>query len=217
MSTPLIRTMSGQITTLIRDRILAGTYAPGAALLQDSIAAEFGVSKIPVREALVQLRAEGLVDVYAHRGFQVRSLSAEEAEEVFRLRRQIEPGAGAEGARRAAPEDHAAAQAALNALNAALMGHKVEEASDLNRQFHLSLVVPRVQPIAAEILSRLLTLSQRYVRMHLLPAGRIKRAIKEHSEMYEVWAGGHSKEVARLLQAHVEETREDLEKVFKVG
>ena len=60
MNEPLLRTMSGQIVTRIRDKILSGDYAPGSALLQDSIAAEFGVSKIPVREALVRLRAEGL-------------------------------------------------------------------------------------------------------------------------------------------------------------
>ena len=57
MNEPLLRTMSGQIVTRIRDKILSGDYAPGSALLQDSIAAEFGVSKIPVREALVRLRA----------------------------------------------------------------------------------------------------------------------------------------------------------------
>src|SRR5688572_8969462 len=61
MNEPLTRTMSSQLTLRLRERILAGTYAPGAALLQDSIAAEFGVSKIPVREALVQLQGEGLV------------------------------------------------------------------------------------------------------------------------------------------------------------
>jgi len=97
MSENLVRTMSGQITARIREKILTGVYPPGSALLQDVIAAEFGVSKIPVREALVQLRAEGLVDVFAHRGFQVRPLSSTEVDEVFHLRSQIEPPAVAEG------------------------------------------------------------------------------------------------------------------------
>ena len=51
------------------------------------------MSKIPVREALVQLRSEGLVDIFAHRGFQVRGISVSEFEEVFGLRIQIEPAA----------------------------------------------------------------------------------------------------------------------------
>jgi DNA-binding GntR family transcriptional regulator len=101
MTENLIRTliMSGQLTSRIREKILTGAYPPGSPLLQDVIAAEFGVSKIPVREALVQLRAEGLVDVFAHRGFQVRPLSAMEVDEVFRLRcrssRAVAEGAGA--------------------------------------------------------------------------------------------------------------------------
>src|SRR6185295_7259633 len=97
---PLVRTMSGQLSARIRERILAGEYAPGAQLLQDNIAAEFGVSKIPVREALVQLRSEGLVDIFAHRGFQVRATSVSEFGEVFGLRLQIEPAAVAFGARK---------------------------------------------------------------------------------------------------------------------
>ena len=99
MNEPLLRTMSGQIVTRIRDKILSGDYAPGSALLQDSIAAEFGVSKIPVREALVRLRAEGLIDIEAHRGFRVRPLLAAEVDEVFRLRLALEPVAVSEGAR----------------------------------------------------------------------------------------------------------------------
>ena len=56
MSEPLARTISSQVIVRLRGRILAGAYAPGAPLLQDAIAAEFGISKIPVREALVQLQ-----------------------------------------------------------------------------------------------------------------------------------------------------------------
>ena len=107
--------MSAQITNRIREGILAGRYPPGSALLQDAIAADFGVSKIPVREALLQLRAEGLVNVFAHRGFQVTPLSAGEIVEVSQIRLQIEPGAVAAGARKAEPADRAAAKAALAA------------------------------------------------------------------------------------------------------
>src|ERR1700761_9624670 len=109
MSENLVRTMSGQITARIRETILTGAYPPGSALLQDVIAAEFGVSKIPVREALVQLRAEGLVDVFAHRGFKVPLRSGREVDEPFRRRLQIEPGAVAGGARRALASDSEAA------------------------------------------------------------------------------------------------------------
>src|SRR5579872_587062 len=187
-SGPLARTMTGQITALIREKILAGTYPPGSALLQDSIAAEYGVSKIPVREALVHLRSEGLVDIFAHRGFQVRSVSASEMQEVFQLRLAIEPAAVALGARKASPEDRAAAGAALGALSQALAVGDLRNSGDLNSAFHLALVVPRLQPVTTEALSRFHTLSDRYVRMHLQPTGRMRRANEEHTALYEAWS-----------------------------
>jgi DNA-binding GntR family transcriptional regulator len=210
MNEPLVRTMSGQITTRIRDKILIGEYAPGAALLQDSIAAEFGVSKIPVREALVRLRAEGLIDIEAHRGFRVRPLSVTEVDEVFKLRLTLEPAAVAAGARLATGPDHVAAQDALRALNAALGDQSLGNIGSLNSGFHLALIVPRGQPVTFEILSRLHTLSQRYVRMHLLPAGRMRRATREHNALYASWAKGDARGVRRLTQRHIEETRDEL-------
>jgi DNA-binding GntR family transcriptional regulator len=210
MNEPLARTMTGQIVARLREKIITGTYAPGAPLLQDSIAAEFGVSKIPVREALVQLRSEGLVDIFAHRGFQVRAVSASEMLEVFRLRLAIEPAAIADAARKATPEDRTAAGAALQALNQALATGDLKNSGDLNSAFHLALVVPRIQPVTSETLARLHTLAQRYVRMHLQRAGRVKRAIKEHTSLYEAWAAQDAKEARRLCQAHIEETQNEL-------
>lgn len=214
-SEPLVRTMSGQLSARIRERILAGEYAPGAQLLQDNIAAEFGVSKIPVREALVQLRSEGLVDIFAHRGFQVRAVSVNEFEEVFGLRMQIEPIAVGFGARRASQADRDTARAALGKLNGALSAQQLSEAGDLNRQFHLSLIVPALQPVTAETLGRLHTLSQRYIQMHLAPRGRIKRAAREHQALLNAWVSGKHREAAALTREHIEATREDLAKLVK--
>ena len=210
MNLPLVRTMSGQLTTRIREKILGGDYAPGTALLQDSIAAEFGVSKIPVREALVRLRAEGLIDIEAHRGFRVRPLSAAEVDEVFKLRLTLEPAAVAIGAKLAKPADHAAARDALRALDAALAAGALGDIGSLNSAFHLALIVPRAQPVSMEILTRLHTLSQRYVRIHLLPAGRVRHATREHNTLFTTWAKGDARTVKRLTQTHIEETRDEL-------
>jgi len=207
---PLTRTVSAQITARIREKVLSGTYAPGSPLLQDVIAAEFGTSKIPVREALVQLRSEGLLDVFAHRGFQVRPLSALEAAEVFRLRLDIEPRAVAEGARVATPQDRAAAHDALLALNQALAVSELRHSGDLNSTFHLALTVPRLHPLTADTLQRLHTLSQRYIRLHLQLRGRTRRANREHAAIFQAWAARKRKETERLVRTHIEETRDEL-------
>ena len=215
MNEPIARTMTGQITSRIRAKILTGVYAPGAPLLQDSIAAEFGVSKIPVREALVQLKSEGLVDIFAHRGFQVRPLLAAEVQEVFNLRLAIEPEAVAKGTKLASALDQENAQSALAALNASLAAGELQHSGDLNSAFHLALIVPHCQPVTAEVLHRLHTMAQRYVQLHLKPKGRIKRATQEHAALLEVWLGGKARQACDRARAHIEETRDELAEVLQ--
>jgi DNA-binding GntR family transcriptional regulator len=210
MTEPLVQSMTSQLIVRFRDRILSGTYAPGSALRQDSLAAEFGTSKIPVREALVQLQSEGLVDIFPNRGFQVRPLAGAELDEVFRLRLQIEPTAVAQGAKLASAADHHAAQTALEQLNEATLAGEFASSGGLNRAFHLLLIVPRLQPVAAEILSRLHTLAQRYVQAHLRPEGRAKRATREHGALLKAWRSGKSQEARALMHSHIKSTREDL-------
>lgn len=212
MSEPLIQSITSQVIVRLRDRILAGAYPPGSALRQDTLASEFGTSKIPVREALVQLQSEGLVTIYPNRGFQVRPLVISELEEVFSLRLQIEPAAAGIGAKLAGSGDHLAARNALERLNEALARKEFSTSGQLNRAFHLQLVVPRLQPVAAEILGRLHTLAQRYVQAHLQPQGRVKRASREHTELLKIWCAGRSKDVREIMHRHIESTREDLER-----
>src|SRR5437868_3185775 len=91
----------------LRERILRGHYPEGEPLRQDALASELGVSRIPVREALRQLEAEGLVTFAPHRGAVVSSLSIDEITELFELRAEVE----GELLRRAIPKmtaaDHA--------------------------------------------------------------------------------------------------------------
>jgi DNA-binding GntR family transcriptional regulator len=204
--------MTSQLIVRFRDRILSGIYAPGSALRQDTLAAEFGTSKIPVREALVQLQSEGLVDIFPNRGFQVRPLAGAELDEVFRLRLQIEPAAVARGAVLASTADHGAARIALEQLNEATAAGEWTASGRLNRAFHLLLIVPGSQPVAAEILSRLHTLAQRYVQAHLRPEGRAKRASREHTALLKAWSSGKSREARALIHAHIKSTREDLKR-----
>jgi DNA-binding GntR family transcriptional regulator len=202
--------MTSQLIVRLRDRILAGSYAPGSALRQDVLASEYGTSKIPVREALVQLQSEGLVDIFPNRGFQVRPLATSELDEVFKLRLQIEPSAVARGAKLAAAADHSAAHRALDLLNQALAAEEFFLSGQLNREFHLLLIVPRLQPVAAEILSRLHTLAQRYVQAHLRPEGRVRRATREHEAMLKNWRAGNSSTARALIHSHIASTRSDL-------
>ena len=85
------QTVTQVVTEQVRLKILSGGLPAGSVLRQDAIAADYTVSRIPVREALRQLEAEGLVTFYAHRGAVVSSLTPEDLSELFEMRALIEP------------------------------------------------------------------------------------------------------------------------------
>jgi DNA-binding GntR family transcriptional regulator len=210
MTDVLSRTVAERVTDALRSRILSGGYLPGAPLRQDAVAAELGVSRIPLREALNHLQAEGLVAGAAHRGFVVRGVSRAEAEEIFGLRLQLEPKAVAEGARMASDDDRSVVGKALAKLNAAATARQLDMAADLNRLFHVSLILPKKNPLTGELLTRLHAASQRYVSLHLSPDGRDEKARAEHETLYTAWSAGDGDTAARITTAHVERTRQDL-------
>jgi len=83
-------TIGEMVVTVIREALNNGTFAPGDWLRQESLAAAIGVSRIPVRTALMQLESEGLITMYPHRGARVRSLSPQQIDEIYRMRVLLE-------------------------------------------------------------------------------------------------------------------------------
>ncbi|MFV3128992.1 GntR family transcriptional regulator [Niveispirillum sp. KHB5.9] len=204
----VVRTLSDQTYEVMRRKILSGIIPPGMPVRQDVIATELGVSKIPLREALGRLEQDGLLISYPNRGYVVRSMSMNEATEVFDLRLKLEPGAMASGAGRANAADHEAARDAL----AALEKEQDQDGADhvtQNRLFHLSMIRP-AGPVTCQLLTRLLILSERYVRMHLEPKGREDRARREHRAILAAWTAGNAAEVEQLTRDHIRATLDDL-------
>ncbi len=82
---------SQRIAASLREAVLSGEYAPGSRLLQEEVAEQFGSSRLPVREALRMLEAEGLVTLVAHTGAWISRLSLGECEELYQIRERVEP------------------------------------------------------------------------------------------------------------------------------
>lgn len=204
------------VVDLVRDRILSGAVAGDRPIRQDALAAELGVSKIPLREALARLEQEGLVRAEANRGFFVRALSASEAEEVYALRLKIEPDATAAAALAASDADRQFAQAALDLLEQA-MAEQARDVGALNRAFHIALVRPAGRLVTTNIVAHLHVLSERYVRVHLAPSGRHQRATQEHRELLEAWLARRAGFVSALTRDHIERTRDDLRRQLQSG
>ena len=86
---PLTQSLAEQIAARLSERIVAGAYAPGQRIMEQAIAAEFAVSRGPVREALRLLEKDGLVTILARRGAQVTNLSIAEVREIFDIRAML--------------------------------------------------------------------------------------------------------------------------------
>jgi DNA-binding GntR family transcriptional regulator len=210
-----LRSLPDQLAELLRERILAGLAEPGRPLRQDALAAEFGVSKIPLREAMARLEHEGLLRAEANRGWFVRPLSAEEAREIYALRLTLEPELARVATAEADDDERSAAKTALETLEQATSAHGASVGA-FNRAFHLALVRPARRPITFDMVERLHVLADRYVRKHLEPLGRDMRANEEHRGLLDAWLKRDGDRVATLLRAHLQQTLDDLERQLEI-
>jgi DNA-binding GntR family transcriptional regulator len=211
-----IRTLSDRLVEVLRDFILSGAIEPDLPIRQDALAAELRVSKIPLREALARLEQDGLVVSHPNRGFFVRPMSPEEAEEIYALRLRLEPDAAAAASRAATEEDQERARQALAQFDLEAVAHKPTVGAT-NRAFHLALVQPCGQRLTTDIVSRLHILADRYVRKHLEPKGRVLRAEAEHHALLDAWIERKDTRVRKLITEHLEHTLGDLRVALRGG
>jgi len=198
------RTMASAAAAELRRRILEGTYPAGLPLRQDALAAEFGTSRIPVREALVQLEAEGLVRILPHRGAVVSELSAGEIREVFELRALLEPRLLRQSAPRLAPDDFSALRTILSDFGSALRGDHVGRWGELNTAFHMRLYERAGRPRTLAFVSTLLREADRHTRLQLSFTDGRGRAASEHEHLLALCEAGDVREACSLLKAHIE-------------
>lgn len=208
-----IRTLSDRLVDVVREFILSGAIPSEDPIRQDALAAELRVSKIPLREALARLERDGLVISHPNRGFFVRSMSPQEAEEVYALRLKLEPDAAAHACLIASEDDQDRAREALTRFDIDAAAQKLTVGAS-NRAFHLALVQPGKNPLTTSIVARLHVLADRYVRKHLEPKGRVLRAEAEHHEILEAWIDRRDSRVRKLIAGHLTHTLDDLRSVL---
>ena len=161
------RTMTEQVMARLRDMILSGELAPGSRLDQNDLARRFGVSLVPLREALARLQSSGLVRIVPHRGVFVESLSVEELLDIYQVREALEDLAS----RLAAPRLSAADLATLDRLKIEMeQTAKIDDFEaflDLHRDFHFTIYRAAGRRHLLQLIAQLWDLSARYRRFQL--------------------------------------------------
>jgi len=187
----------------LRERILRGDYPEGEPLRQDALADQLGVSRIPVREALRQLEAEGLVTFNPHRGAVVSSLSLDEIDELFELRAEIEGDLLRRAIPRMDDEQLERANDVVDEFQDALDAGEATRWGPLNWHFHAALYAPAQRNFTMGVLQKLHQHSDRYFRMQLLLTHGGNRANEEHREILGAVARKDVPNACQLMRAHI--------------
>lgn len=182
----------------IRHRILTGELAPGTALVETDLAARFGVSKTPVREALKTLAGTGLVVMNQYKGVTVRGVDADMAREVYDVRLLLEPEALRRSVRRGACLD-----AARDALTRADGAADTAERSLANREFHRALYAPCGNPLLGRMLDEVRDQCALVAAVAWAAAPSWEREANEHREILRLALDGDADGAAGALHAHI--------------
>ncbi|MEI2785449.1 MAG: GntR family transcriptional regulator [Candidatus Nanopelagicales bacterium] len=192
-------TAAERTLTALRADVLTGGLAPGEQLVQEDIADKYGVSRVPVREALQLLTSEGLVSHVPHRGYFVTELSISDLSEVYRLRQLLE----AEAIRAAVPALRDDDVTTFEALAIA-----VQDADDLqdltaaNRRFHFALFEAAGMGRLTRLLRQLWDASDVYRSLYFQQSVNRSRVHAEHAEMLAAIRDRDTEHLIALHDAH---------------
>jgi DNA-binding GntR family transcriptional regulator len=196
-----------RIARSLKDDILSGALAPGLQIRQELVAERFGVSRVPVREALRQLEAEGLIKSELHRGAFVSKISLDEAEEMLDIRIGLESRALKLALPNITLGDIAKAKKILGAYD---RSEDPQVWRDLNFAFHMTLYEPCNRPRLIKMIEDVVLEHYRHLRTYVSTAvGRVDPQL-EHHALLQACAAKDSPRALRLLEIHIEHTRSAL-------
>ncbi|MEU3463769.1 GntR family transcriptional regulator [Streptomyces sp. NPDC006733] len=182
----------------IKHGILTGQLSPGQPLVEADLAAQFGVSKTPVREALKTLAGTGLVVMSQYKGVTVRAVDAAMAREIYDVRLLLEPEALRRSILR--KESLAAAQDAL------VRAEGAEDRADrslANRDFHRALYLPCGNPLLARMLDEVRDQAALVSAVAWAASPSWEQEAREHQEILRTALAGDADGAAGLLHAHI--------------
>ncbi|MGI5328241.1 GntR family transcriptional regulator [Actinomadura nitritigenes] len=186
----------------LRRAITSGRLRPGAPIRQDVVAEEFGVSRVPLREALKTLQGEGLVTYRAHRGYYVEELSLDDLREVYRIRTLLEEEAVRRAAALMTASDLDALDRAEDEVERAARAGDVLAMAAANRAFHMVLYEYAAMPRLVRLIRTLWDATDAYRSIYYGEGVNRERVVGEHSAALAALRAGDADEAVRVLDVH---------------
>ena len=210
------QSLTSAVAEKIREQIIRGEIPEGAQLRQDAIALQFQVSRIPVREALRQLEAEGLVNIVPNRGAVVPVLSPNDIEELFAIRALLEPEVLKLSIPHLTDDDFEQADAVLKKYATELKRQEhMSSWGRLNWQFHSILYSRANRPYFMSVIRNVNNNGERYTSLQLYLTHGIKRANQEHHDILELCRKRDVSAATKLLRQHIQYAGQSLKEAVQ--
>lgn len=216
-SSPIQRqSLAAAVLERLREKIISGEFHEGEQLRQDAIAAEFQVSRVPVREAMNHLAAEGLITIVANHGAVVSALSPDEIMQLFETRAVMECFMIRKAIPNFTPEDFQRAEEILRQFEQSLEKEsEMPRWGRLNWSFHSALYAPAHRPMVMSLLKTLNNNCDRYTRLHLAFTRQSRQAGPAHRRLFELCKNGDPEKASEALWKHIIDAGEYLRDFIK--
>lgn len=201
------RTVTEEVLDRLRDLLLRGVLKPGSRVDQAELAASFGISTVPVREALLRLESAGLVQLIPHRGVFVSEVSVEELLDIYTTRELLEEQAARLAVPNLTPEDVAALEGIAADMQAAATKGQLDELLTRNRDLHFTIYRATKRRHLLQLIEYLWDLSTRYahLQLHTVP-DRATEALYEVRSMVAACKRRDADALALMVRYKVHQT-----------
>lgn len=206
------KTTSELIADNVRHAITTGEFQTGEILRQDDLAKQYSVSKIPIREALYQLKSEGLVSFQNNRGSIVSGLSVSEVEEIYTMRIALEEIALKRAIEKLETKDLIQAESILKLIDAST---EAIEWAALNWQFHACLYGAASMPKLIATVEMLHNNVSRYLILYLADLDYQKLSQEEHWTLLDACKKRDKKHATRILKTHLQHASKQTQAFIK--
>jgi len=196
-------TRSEKLREAIEENIATGAFPPGMHLDETELAQKFGVSRTPLREALIQLSSMGIVALRPRRGAVVAEVTPQRLLEMFEVMAELEAMCGRLGARRMSDADHAALVEAHKACEAAKLSADADAYYHQNELFHYAIYAGSHSGFLIEQTTAMHRRLRPYRRLQLRVRNRLSTSFAEHGGIVEALLAGDAELASERLRSHI--------------
>lgn len=201
----------------LRRAIVSGQLRPGEQILQDALAERFGVSRVPLREALKILEGEGQVVYRPHRGYFVAELNVADLYEVYRMRELLETEAVRIAVPKVTRADVQRLRDAASDVDRADASGDLSAMTAANRRFHFTLIEAAGMPRLARLVRILWDATDAYRMLYYADAKHRRTVHEEHWAVVDAVAAGDAERAVALLTAHREQAVAEVTRLLSPG